>query len=135
MRPALFLVPGAMAMPAFAAEALAQEGGGGILQLLVPLLLLVTALGAVAWVLKRYASPAIGASGLLRIVASQSVGPREKLVIVEFGDAWILVGITSQNITSLNTMPRQELTQAVSAGGGFDFSSLLSKARRSHETG
>jgi len=61
-----------------------------------------------AWLLKRMGASRTFAGGHLRIVAGKSVGPREKVVIVEVDRTWLVLGVTSQNIRKLHDMPAKD---------------------------
>ncbi len=38
------------------------------------------------------------------------VGPRERVVLLEVGDQWIVAGVASGSVRPLAVMPRQEVT-------------------------
>ncbi|MBD2784841.1 flagellar biosynthetic protein FliO [Xenorhabdus sp. DI] len=42
---------------------------------------------------------------LLNVKASCSLGPKERVVVVEVEDNWLVLGVTSQQITMLHQMP------------------------------
>ncbi|CAM3220039.1 Protein mopB [Xenorhabdus nematophila F1] len=42
---------------------------------------------------------------LLNVKASCSLGPKERIVVVEVEDNWLVLGVTSQQITMLHQMP------------------------------
>ena len=44
----------------------------------------------------------------LRVVGSLSLGGRERIVVVEIGNEWIVVGASPGRINALATMPRQD---------------------------
>jgi flagellar protein FliO/FliZ len=79
---------------------------------------------AAGWFAKRFA---IGpsASGTLKVVAGAAVGQRERVVIVEVGDVWMVVGVAPGRVNALHTMPRGTVTaqplvaQPLGASGGF----------------
>lgn len=58
-----------------------------------------------AWALKRLGLARDRASQSLPIVASRSLGQRERVVIVEVEDEWLVLGVTPQNITALHRRP------------------------------
>lgn len=58
-----------------------------------------------AWALKRLGFQRDRASQSLPIVASRSLGQRERVVIVEVEDQWLVLGVTPQNITALHRRP------------------------------
>lgn len=104
------LIP--LALLAFSAAAGAAEPAspapGSLLQVLFGLTLVLGLLVGVAWFLKRLglAKPQNGAS--IKIVGGLNLGSRERILVVEVADQWIVVGITPGQINTLSTMPRQE---------------------------
>jgi flagellar protein FliO/FliZ len=65
-------------------------------------------LGGLAWFLKRYGPKAMGGSANLRVVGSLNLGGRERLLVVEIGNQWIVVGASPGRVNALATMPKQE---------------------------
>ncbi|MCS0589460.1 flagellar biosynthetic protein FliO [Massilia norwichensis] len=80
----------------------------GLLQTLFALIVVLALLGALAWFLKRYGPKAMGGSANLRVVGSLSLGGRERLLVVEVGKQWIVVGASPGRVNALATMPKQE---------------------------
>ncbi|MCM2971613.1 flagellar biosynthetic protein FliO [Larsenimonas suaedae] len=46
-----------------------------------------------------------GANQQLRVLGSQAVGQRERVVVIQTEDARLVLGVTSQSITHLHTLP------------------------------
>jgi len=71
-------------------------------------------------------------SPLLRRIATLTVGTRERVLIVEAGDQWLVLGVTAHNIQTLHTLPKGELPEppAMRLPGGF--AALLKKAGAKH---
>ena len=93
--------PAPVAMPAGSAT-------GSLLQTLFALIAVLAVLGALAWFLKRYGPKAMGGNAHLRIVGSLNLGGRERLLVVEVGNQWIVVGASPGRVNALATMPRQD---------------------------
>lgn len=72
-------------------------------------LVLLMIVGA-AWLLRRtgVASRIVKGNGLVSVKHTQSIGPRERLMVVEVDDKWLLLGVTQQNISCLMTMEKKE---------------------------
>ncbi|MBW8899970.1 MAG: flagellar biosynthetic protein FliO [Massilia sp.] len=81
---------------------------GSLLQTLFALIVVLAVLGALAWFLKRYAPRVAGGNANLRVVGSLNLGGRERIVVVEVGNEWIVVGASPGRINALATMPRQD---------------------------
>jgi flagellar protein FliO/FliZ len=43
--------------------------------------------------------------GFYRIVASSSLGSREKICLIEVGETWLVVGMTAHSMNTLHTLP------------------------------
>jgi flagellar biosynthetic protein FliO len=81
---------------------------GSLLQTLFALIVVLGVLGALAWFLKRYGPRAGGANANVKIVGSLNLGGRERLLVVEIGNQWIVVGASPGRVNGLATMPKQE---------------------------
>jgi flagellar protein FliO/FliZ len=57
-----------------------------------------------AWLLKRFGTGRGGDSQRLRLIASRSVGNRERIVIMEIEDQWLVLGITPHSINCLHQL-------------------------------
>jgi flagellar protein FliO/FliZ len=86
----------------------ASSATGSLLQTLFALIVVLAVLGALAWFLKRYGPKAMGGNAHLRIVGSLNLGGRERLLVVEVGNQWIVVGASPGRVNALATMPRQD---------------------------
>jgi flagellar protein FliO/FliZ len=80
----------------------------GLLQVLFGLILVLAAIGATAWLLRRFVPGQAGAAGAFRIIGGAMVGPKERLVLVEINDTWLLLGVASGQVNTLHTMPRPD---------------------------
>lgn len=71
-------------------------------------IILVTLIGVIlvcAWLLKRLGFQRDRATDRLQIVAARSLGQRERVVIVEIEDEWLVLGVTPQQINTLHRRP------------------------------
>ena len=66
-----------------------------------------------AWLLQRLNGNRAGSSGAVRIVGGVSVGSRERVLVLEVGEQWIVVGVGAGRVNALSTMPRQDNADAV----------------------
>lgn len=97
-RASLLLAP----TPAWAA---AQDAAGSMLSVLASLALILGGFVAVAWLARRYL-PGMGSQGALKIIGTASVGPRERVVVVEVDDTWLTLGVGGGNVRLLDTRPK-----------------------------
>jgi len=80
---------------------------GSLLQTTLALVFVLAVLAALAWFMKRYGPKASGGAAHLRVVGALSLGGRERIMVVEVGDQWIVVGASPGRVNALATMPRQ----------------------------
>lgn len=87
---------------------------GSILQVIFSLLLVLAAVVLVAWILKRINLPQHAAGNLIKVQAAMAVGQRERIVLVEINDTWLVVGVAPGQVRTLHSMAKAELpvTQA-----------------------
>lgn len=96
----------------------AAPSTGSLLQSLFALVFVLGLLAALAWFVKRFNPRGVGGSSGLRTVGVLSLGARERIVVVEVGDQWIVVGASPGRINALATMPRQEGVEPQPAPAG-----------------
>jgi flagellar protein FliO/FliZ len=82
--------------------------GSGLLQMLAGLALVVGLIFASLWLLKKISAPRGATAGLLRVVAGTAVGPRERVVLVEIGDDWLVLGVAPGQVNTLHRLPRRD---------------------------
>lgn len=91
---------------------------GGMLQVVLGLGFVLALMGGLAWLLRRFGSPQPGSAGTIKILGGSAVGQRERVVLVEVADTWLVVGVAPGHVTALHTMPKGEV--APSAGQARD---------------
>jgi len=104
-----------------------HESIPGMLNVATGLLLVIGLIFAAAWLLRKTGRFAPLAADQIKILASRSVGSREKLVIVEVNNRNVLIGVTSASINKLYDFPVGD--QAV------DFAGLVEQAGQGESNG
>ncbi|MBK7900818.1 MAG: flagellar biosynthetic protein FliO [Azonexus sp.] len=100
-------------------------GAGTFVQALAALGLIVLLLLALAWVAQRIGGGrAFGTAGM-KVVGGLSLGPREKVVLVEVGDTWLVIGVVPGQIRTLHTLPKGETPESSGAGPERPFARWL----------
>ncbi|NDP47801.1 MAG: flagellar biosynthetic protein FliO [Sulfuriferula multivorans] len=103
----------------------AVSTAGSLLQVFIGLVAVLLLIAGAAWLAKRLGVTQVGGSSLLRVVSSTSVGTRERVVVVEVGESWLVVGVAPGSVNALMTLPKGEIpTQPTSALAG-NFASKL----------
>jgi len=91
-------------------------------------IVLAVILGA-AWLLKRVQPARFAGGRLLRMVAQLGVGNRERVVVVEIGDQWLVLGVTASSISTLHTTPRAAVPDKPEAPDKIPFAAWLARAK------
>ncbi|MBX6317753.1 flagellar biosynthetic protein FliO [Pigmentiphaga sp.] len=81
---------------------------GSALQTLLALVAVLGLILACAWLLRRLQRPHAGAAAHLKLRGQLMVGPRERVVLIEVGDQWIVAGVSSGHVRPLAVLPRAD---------------------------
>lgn len=81
----------------------APDTATSMLTVLVSLALILGGFVAVAWLARRYL-PGMGAQGAVKVIGTTSVGARERVVVVEVDNTWLLLGVGGGNVRLLHTL-------------------------------
>ncbi|MBI5920425.1 MAG: flagellar biosynthetic protein FliO [Betaproteobacteria bacterium] len=117
------------ALPALAkAESSATpfEAGSSLFQVILSLVVVVLLLLGTLYLLKRLSAPRGAGAGLLRVVAATAVGTRERVVVVEVGETWLVLGVAPGSVSALHQLPRRDAPNDKPVSpGGLDFAGWL----------
>ncbi|CPR21060.1 Flagellar biosynthesis protein FliQ [Brenneria goodwinii] len=83
----------------------------------------------IAWLMRKLGfAPTAKSNRLLKVVSACQVGQRERVVIVEVDENWLVLGVTAQNVNLLHQMPAQpQILAENSQNNTADFARLLQK--------
>jgi flagellar protein FliO/FliZ len=109
------------------AHAQAAAEGPSVLPLVLTLVFVLALIPVAVWMLKRFGGGHPASAAGMRVVAQLPLGQRERLVVVEAGERWLILGVTASAISRVGTLPKGELPPAPTA---TSFASLLTRARR-----
>ena len=107
---------------------------GNIIQIIFSLLLVLAAIVLVAWLLKRMNVAQQGSENLLRVLGSVSIGQRERAVLVEIKNTWLVVGVGPGQVRTLHTLEKPGVIEQSEQAGSQpieksrSFSAVLSAA-------
>lgn len=90
----------------------APSAAGSLLQTVAALAAVLAIVMGLAWLLKRFGPKHITGGSTVKLVGALSVGARERILVVEVGDQWIVVGASPGRMNALATLPRQEADPA-----------------------
>ena len=85
----------------------ASDLGGSLWQMFLGLAIVLALVIGSLWLLKKLVAQRGDNAGLLRVVAGTAVGTRERVVIVEVGSTWLVLGVAPGRVSALAEVPRQ----------------------------
>jgi flagellar protein FliO/FliZ len=77
---------------------------GQLGQLLLGLLLVIGLIFLLAWLLRRVQQLKPRGGQVIKLLSSQALGPRDRLVLVQVGNEQILLGLSAGRITPLHVL-------------------------------
>lgn len=124
-------------MPALTSAATAHTAsvGGLLIRLCGALALVILLILALAWLARRAGwdrSPAQG-DALLRVRQSLPLGQRERVVLLEVRDRWLLLGVTPESVTLLSELDALPERDDAASSAPRRFQQILSRAIRHKE--
>ncbi len=81
-------------------------GGGDILSLGVSMVVIVAMILVVGWLYSRSRLAGGGSAELINVIASEALGPKERLLVVEVADQQLLVGMTASTVQTLHVFDK-----------------------------
>lgn len=100
-------------VPTTAAEPVRSFGAAGLLQAGFGLAMVLALIFLCAWAARRFGLQQPGSGRLLKVVSSAMVGQRERVVVVEIGGSWLVLGVAAGQVRALHTMPAEKLSEAL----------------------
>ncbi len=120
-----------MSSPAAAAPALPAPAhpveGPSFMPMALALAAILGLIGAALWIMRRIGLAPRSGTSQLRLVTQLALGPRERVVIVEAGERWWMLGVGASGITRLGSMPKGESAGAEAPVASFN--ALLARMR------
>ena len=108
--------------------------GAGVVQMLLGLVLVLLLVGGGAWLLKRLALVPGAGTGLIRVLAAASVGQRERVVLVQVADTWLLLGVAPGRVNMLHSLAKSEdPVLSPSEAPALPFSAWLQRMREARK--
>lgn len=82
----------------------------GVAGMVVSLVLILGLFVLAAWLVRRYL-PQVGKAGPVKIVGTTMLSAREKVVVVEIKDTWLVLGVGGGQVRTLHTLPKPVETE------------------------
>ena len=85
---------------------------GSLLKMILGLMLVLGVMAGVAYLVRRML-PGIGHQhSTIQVVGSASVGTRERVVVLEVGDRWLVVGVAPGQVSAIANLEKGVATEA-----------------------
>lgn len=116
-------------VPALAqAQTTSTPASTGLLQILSALVFVIFVMLAAAWAFKRISPINNNNKVTVKVVGGTNIGHREKIMVIEVANQWIVVGVTANQINTLSTMEKIEIEpENVTTSSATPFSHWLKK--------
>ena len=113
------------------------EGPGvpllSLLQTFLALILVVGLMFATAWLARKFAADRRFGNEAIKIVGGIALGPRERVMLLEIGDEWLVIGVIPGQIRTLHRLPKGDIPSIQSpVSGNKSFSDWLQGIARKH---
>jgi flagellar protein FliO/FliZ len=116
LRTLLLLLPLFLCRSAMAAEtAVPGISAGTYVQAALALALIVSLLLGAAWLARKVSGGKGFGQGGMRVIGGVALGPRERIVLLEVGGEWLVIGIVPGQIRTLHRLGKGELPSAEAA--------------------
>ena len=89
------------------------------LTVVLGLAFIVLLIFACAWLMKRLGAVHLGGVSGMKVVAGLSVGPREKVLLIEVGDKQVLIGVATGRVTHLQSFDQPVIDTSLAATSDF----------------
>jgi flagellar protein FliO/FliZ len=117
-----------------AGEVQGSSAFGAFFQALMALLIVLAMLYGFFWLLRRYGPTQTGAQGVVKVVGGVMLGPRERLIVVEVENTWVLVGVAAGHVSTLHTLAKPEGVETPAGVASPPFADKLSELLRRKKT-
>lgn len=104
-------------VPTATAEPVSSFGMAGLVQASFGLALVLALIFLCGWAARRLGLRQTGSGRLLKVVSSTMVGQRERVVVVEIGGSWLVLGVAAGQVRALHTLPAESLPATQTATG------------------
>lgn len=88
-----------------AAEGMAASTAGGAASVMLALLLVLAAVFAAAWVMRRLRAGTAATRGAMEVLADLPLGTKERAVLIRVGKEQLLLGVAPGRVNTLHVFP------------------------------
>jgi flagellar protein FliO/FliZ len=115
------------------AKAVSASAAGSLAQVTLSLILVLGAVFASAWVVRRLKNFGRPGAGTIHVVADIALGTKERAVLIQVGAQQLLIGVAPGRVNTLHVLAEPVRTDDAQRGGGADeirpdFKSILKRS-------
>jgi flagellar protein FliO/FliZ len=99
------------------AKAGATSAAGGLAQVTLSLMLVLAAVFASAWLVRRFRNFGRPGAGAINIIADVALGTKERAVLIQVGAQQLLVGVAPGRVNTLHVLAEPVHTNDAQRGG------------------
>ena len=114
-----FAAEGQFAAPE-TARAVSTSSAGSLAQVTLSLMLVLAAVFAAAWVVRRMRNFGRPGAGAIQILADVALGTKERAVLIQVGAQQLLVGVAPGRVNTLHVLAEPVRMDDAQRGGGGD---------------
>jgi flagellar protein FliO/FliZ len=107
-----------------AAEPVGAAGAGSLAQVTLSLVLVLAAVFAAAWAMRKLRGLGRSGAGAIEIVAEIALGPKERAVLLQVGKQQLLLGVTANQVNTLHVL-EEAVSGSSSPAHGLSFRSRV----------
>ena len=102
------------------AKAVSSSPAAGLAQVTLSLMLVLAAVFAAAWIVRRMRNFGRPGAGAINIIADIALGQKERAVLIQVGAQQLLVGVAPGRVNTLHVLAEPVRTNDAQRGGGGD---------------
>jgi flagellar protein FliO/FliZ len=103
-----------------AAKTVSTSAAGSLAQVTLSLILVLGAVFASAWLVRRLRNFGRPGAGAIQIVADVALGTKERAVLIQVGAQQLLLGVAPGRVNTLHMLAEPVRTDDAQRGGGAD---------------
>jgi flagellar protein FliO/FliZ len=103
-----------------AAKSVASSPAAGLTQVTLSLMLVLAAVFAAAWVVRRLRNFGRPGAGAINVIADVALGTKERAVLVQVGAQQLLLGVAPGRVNTLHVLAEPVRMADAQRGGGGD---------------
>src|SRR5690606_5923682 len=91
-------------------------GGAALVRTGLGLIFVIALILACAWAARRFGfAGRVQGAAAMRVVSTLTLGPRDRVIMLEVDDTWLVVGVNAGGMTTLHSLPAKAAPAAPAA--------------------